>query len=98
MQKIAESAQSVHRGNKIIIMQAANIGLTGGSTPEDSDYDHDIVMDYYPRTIEAMTLNRNWVRFGKTRWLARISLECASTISSAFESFAASSLFVSRAM
>jgi len=30
--------------NKIIIMQAANTGLTGGSTPEGSDYDRDIVI------------------------------------------------------
>jgi D-lactate dehydrogenase (quinone) len=28
--------------NKIIIMQAANTGLTGGSTPDGSDYDRDI--------------------------------------------------------
>jgi D-lactate dehydrogenase (quinone) len=40
-----ESAQSVHRGKQIIIMQAANPGLTGGSTPEGSDYDRDIVID-----------------------------------------------------
>jgi D-lactate dehydrogenase len=31
--------------NKIIIMQAANTGLTGGSTPEGSDYDRDAVID-----------------------------------------------------
>ena len=30
--------------NKIIIMQAANTGLTGGSTPDGSDYDRDIVI------------------------------------------------------
>jgi D-lactate dehydrogenase (quinone) len=30
--------------DKIIIMQAANTGLTGGSTPDGSDYDRDIVM------------------------------------------------------
>lgn len=30
--------------NKIIIMQAANTGLTGGSTPDDGDYDRDIVI------------------------------------------------------
>jgi D-lactate dehydrogenase (quinone) len=29
---------------KIIIMQAANTGLTGGSTPDGSDYDRDIVI------------------------------------------------------
>src|SRR5262249_25506777 len=30
--------------NKIIIVQAANTGLTGGSTPDGSDYDRDIVI------------------------------------------------------
>jgi D-lactate dehydrogenase len=30
--------------NKIVIMQAANTGLTGGSTPDGSDYDREIVI------------------------------------------------------
>jgi D-lactate dehydrogenase (quinone) len=30
--------------NKVIIMQAANTGLTGGSTPDGSDYDREIVI------------------------------------------------------
>jgi D-lactate dehydrogenase len=30
--------------NKIIIMQGANTGLTGGSTPDGNDYDRDIVI------------------------------------------------------
>ena len=30
--------------NKIIIMQAANTGLTGGSTPDGDDYDREIVI------------------------------------------------------
>ena len=30
--------------NKIVIVQAANTGLTGGSTPDGSDYDRDIVI------------------------------------------------------
>ena len=30
--------------NKIIVMQAANTGLTGGSTPADGDYDRDVVI------------------------------------------------------
>ncbi len=30
--------------NKIIVMQAANTGLTGGSTPDDGDYDRDVVI------------------------------------------------------
>ena len=29
---------------KIVIMQAANTGLTGGSTPDGDDYDHEIVI------------------------------------------------------
>ena len=31
--------------NKIVIVQAANTGLTGGSTPDGSDYDREIVID-----------------------------------------------------
>lgn len=31
-------------GNKIIIMQAANTGLTGGSTPFGDDYDREVVL------------------------------------------------------
>ena len=30
--------------NKIVIMQAANTGLTGGSTPDGDDYDRDVVI------------------------------------------------------
>ena len=30
--------------NKIIIMQAANTGITGGSTPDGADYDREIVI------------------------------------------------------
>jgi len=30
--------------DKIIIMQAANTGLTGGSTPDGNDYDRDVVI------------------------------------------------------
>ena len=30
--------------NKVIIMQAANTGLTGGSTPDGADYDRDVVI------------------------------------------------------
>jgi D-lactate dehydrogenase len=30
--------------NKIVIMQAANTGLTGGSTPDRDDYDRDIII------------------------------------------------------
>ena len=37
--------------NLIIIMQAANTGLTGGSTPYGEDYDRDIVI------INTMRIN-----------------------------------------
>jgi D-lactate dehydrogenase (quinone) len=36
--------KACHRAGKIVIMQAANTGLTGGSTPDGSDYDRDIVI------------------------------------------------------
>ncbi len=38
--------------NKIIIVQAANTGLTGGSTPDGDDYDRDVVI------ISTLCLNR----------------------------------------
>jgi D-lactate dehydrogenase (quinone) len=31
-------------GNKIVIMQSANTGLTGGSTPDGDDYDRGVVL------------------------------------------------------
>jgi D-lactate dehydrogenase len=36
--------QACAAANKIIIMQAANTGLTGGSTPDGSEYDREIVI------------------------------------------------------
>src|SRR5271165_4497189 len=36
--------QACAAANKIIIMQAANTGLTGGSTPDGADYDREIVI------------------------------------------------------
>jgi D-lactate dehydrogenase (quinone) len=30
--------------DKIVIMQAANTGITGGSTPDGADYDRDVVI------------------------------------------------------
>ena len=36
--------QACVASNKIIIMQAANTGLTGGSTPDGADYDREIVI------------------------------------------------------
>ncbi|NHN88525.1 D-lactate dehydrogenase [Acetobacter conturbans] len=37
-------AQACVAADKIIIMQAANTGLTGGSTPDGNNYDRDIVL------------------------------------------------------
>lgn len=39
----------------IIIMQAANTGLTEGSTPSDKDYDRDIIV------INTLAMNQLWV-------------------------------------
>lgn len=36
--------QALVSADKIILMQAANTGLTGGSTPDGNDYDRDIVI------------------------------------------------------
>ena len=38
--------------DKIIIIQAANTGLTGGSTPNGNDYDRDVVI------INTLNLNK----------------------------------------
>ncbi|MGH1487287.1 MAG: D-lactate dehydrogenase, partial [Cellvibrionaceae bacterium] len=43
--------------NKIIIMQAANTGLTEGSTPSGDDYDRDIVIINITRIKKIMPIN-----------------------------------------
>ena len=43
--------------NKIIIVQAANTGLTGGSTPDGSDYDRDIVIVNTLRIAKIRLIN-----------------------------------------
>lgn len=43
--------------NKIIIMQAANTGLTGGSTPNGRDYDRDIVIVSTLRMANVRLIN-----------------------------------------
>jgi D-lactate dehydrogenase len=43
--------------NKIIIMQGANTGLTGGSTPDGSDYDRDIVIVSTLRIAKVRLIN-----------------------------------------
>lgn len=43
------------RANKIIIMQAANTGLTGGSTPLQEVYDREVVV------INTLVLTRLFV-------------------------------------
>jgi D-lactate dehydrogenase len=43
--------------NKIIIMQAANTGITGGSTPDGSDYDREIVIVSTMRMAKIRLIN-----------------------------------------
>src|SRR5215831_1063425 len=43
--------------NKIIIMQAANTGLTGGSTPNGSDYDREVVIVSTLRLAKIRLIN-----------------------------------------
>jgi D-lactate dehydrogenase len=45
-------------GNKIVIMQAANTGLTGGSTPDGGDYDRGIVLINTMRIDGIHLINR----------------------------------------
>jgi len=44
--------------NKIVIMQAANTGLTGGSTPDGDDYDRGIVLINTMRISGIHLINR----------------------------------------
>jgi D-lactate dehydrogenase len=43
--------------NKIVILQAANTGLTGGSTPDGSDYDREIVIVSTLRMAKIRLIN-----------------------------------------
>jgi D-lactate dehydrogenase (quinone) len=43
--------------NKIVIMQAANTGLTGGSTPDGDDYDREIVIISTLRMAKIRLIN-----------------------------------------
>ena len=43
--------------NKVIIMQAANTGLTGGSTPDGDNYDRDIVIINTLKLDQLVLLN-----------------------------------------
>jgi D-lactate dehydrogenase (quinone) len=45
--------------NKIIIVQAANTGLTGGSTPDGCDYDRDIVIVSTLRITKIRLINED---------------------------------------
>ncbi len=47
--------QACIRAGKIVLMQAANTGITGGSTPDGNDYDRDIVI------ISGMRLKKIFV-------------------------------------
>ena len=64
--------------DKIILMQAANTGLTEGSTPNGNDYDRDIVII----TLCASTSCICWIKASRyspsqvplfTRWKKRLS-------------------------
>ena len=44
--------------NKIIILQAANTGVTGGSTPDGSDYDREIVIVSTMRMAKIRLINQ----------------------------------------
>lgn len=46
--------QACVAADKIVIMQAANTGLTGGSTPDGDDYDRDIIL------INTLRLNKSF--------------------------------------
>lgn len=63
--------------DKIILMQAANTGLTEGSTPNGNDYDRDIVIISTQRLdkLHLLTANRFWpgpVR-RSMRWKKRLN-------------------------
>jgi len=45
--------------NKIMILQAANTGVTGGSTPDGSDYDREIVIVSTMRMAKIRLINEN---------------------------------------
>jgi D-lactate dehydrogenase (quinone) len=49
--------QACVAANKIIIMQAANTGITGGSTSDGSDYDRDIVIVSTMRMAKIRLIN-----------------------------------------
>ena len=49
--------QACVTSNKIIIIQAANTGLTGGSTPNGSDYDRDLVIVSTLRIAKIRLIN-----------------------------------------
>ncbi len=58
--------------DKIILMQAANTGLTEGSTPNGNDYDRDIVI------ISTQRLDKLHLLITANRfWLARYDALCA---------------------
>lgn len=44
--------------NKVIIMQGANTGLTGGSTPNGDDYDRDLVIVSTLRIVKIRLINK----------------------------------------
>lgn len=69
--------QACVKANKIIVMQAANTGLTGGSTPDGDNYDRDVVI-VNPMSRDAREVAR-WNRLhpGEERRIAHIE-KCLS--------------------
>ena len=51
--------QACVEADVIVITQAANTGLTGGSTPDGNDYDRDIVIVNTMRMNIIQTINNN---------------------------------------
>jgi D-lactate dehydrogenase len=50
--------QACVAANKIVIMQASNTGLTGGSTPDGDDYDREIVIISTRRIAKVRVIDR----------------------------------------
>jgi hypothetical protein len=60
---------------RIVIMQAANTGLTGGSTPDGDDYDREIVLI---NTMRIGSARASPARIPVSRRMVRIRRGCAS--------------------
>ena len=56
--QIWRALQACHKAGVIVIMQAANTGLTGGSTPDGNDYDRPIVIISTMRISQIQLLDQ----------------------------------------